>query len=164
MKYPMRMQDTFSIALGALGITTTVSTTTRIDGDRLQGCIPRKIGFQVTWSNKTINAGNGPFICGLAVGLSNTEIAAYFAADPQRQDDPDTVEQSQRPVMILDIAPLAEASMLSHHPWQWVDWPGWHIREGVELDFFVFNNNIAAADTGCIVTPTLQILGDWLDD
>ncbi len=164
MKYPMRCFQTDSQALSTLGALTAIIDNTKIDAARLQGCIPRKFGFQSTFAGKT--ATEGPVLVGLSNGLTIGEIAEWIAADPQRFDDPGASEQSQRPAMILDVLGKSETTVVgsTHPPWRFYKWPGWNIKEGQALNVFFFNADGSGLTTGTIVDWALQVLGDWIDD
>ncbi len=167
MKFPMRSVNSPSQALGTLGADTALIDVTKIDSSRLQGCIPRRIGYQITFSGKTAGGGNGPVYVGLSVGLTAAEVAEFFVSDPQRTNDPGSIEQSQRPVVVLEVIPVAATTnvgAVEPPRWAWMGWPGWHVIEGSSLDVFYFNDNGSAMDTGCLVDVTLQVLGDWLGD
>ncbi len=161
MKNPMRVFQVNSFTVGAIAANTAQISTTKIDATRLQGSVPRDIDFQLDYTGKT--TGDGPLIVGLCSGLAIAEIAEFFSADPQRMKDPSEAEESQRAIMVLGVLGRHRTAALET-PWLSRKWPGWWVREGVDLNAFVMNVDGSGFTSGTLVSLTTHIRGDWLND
>ncbi len=158
----MRVIQDNNFVLGTLGASTAMLSATKIDAARLQGAVPKDLGYAINFVGKTAN--EGPIFVGLSAGLSIAEVAEWFAADPQRQAEPNDAEASHRPVLVLDVLRRHETTSLGGRGrWRTARWPGWHVREGVALDWFAINEG-AALTTGTLIGCALQVRGNWLDD
>ncbi len=161
VKNPMRTWDVEGFTVGAIAANTAQLSTTKIDASRLQGAVPRKIDYQLDFTGKT--AGDGPLIVGLSVGLSIAQITEYFNSDPQRFGEPGESEESHRPILVLGVLGRHRTAALET-PWLTINWPGWHVLEGVDLNAFVFNIDGSGFTTGTLVSLVLNIRGDWRND
>ncbi len=156
--------------LGTLASLTAMLGGTKVDAARKQGCDIKKIRYAVSMFGKTAGANEGPIVYGLAYDVTIAEIAAFYASDPQGQDDELELVRSMLPIIEYgrygqvtqsdDITP--EAPMTKLQPGYWGGWP---IREGSTLNTYVFNANPNdALTTGALLQFTTEIFGEWRQD
>ncbi len=161
----MRSQQVIDMAVGALAASGATLHATRIDGSRLQGAIPRMVEYAIEYSGKTTLEGG--LIYGLAPSnLTAGEISEWFFSDPQHDADDAELEESLRPVLILGYVPIIDTASdpFARQQVKRKKWPGWHIIEGLGLNFFMLNiDDASGVSTGMIVDGYLAILGDWID-
>ncbi len=168
MKYEMRSRDFSEFTVGTLAALTAGLISTKIDASRLQGCSIEKLRWTVDYVGKTIASTEGPIAFGLSLGNTIAEVAAFYAADPQGQDDELELARSQLPIIELGRigqsqstpAQGAETAALKHGKWG-----GWPVREGVTLSHYIFNANPAdAMATGMLLQLYTECLGGWRQD
>lgn len=164
MKHPMRVRNAVVAALGALASNAVGTVGLRIDAARLQGAIPREIRHSAGIVGKTTL--EGPIIGGLSAGLNAAEIAEWFVADPQRVKDPFSANASQRPVLWLWYWPPGATTTIGQGgPFVKEEaWPGWWIREGVNMNAWFMNLDAVPLTTGTIMSAVVEIRGDWIND
>ncbi len=162
----MRTRILLDIAVGALANGTGILATTRIDAARLQGCIPRKIRYAVEWRGKTTL--EGPLIYGITDDNTAAQVSAWFIADPQIQDEAAEAERSLRHNLILGYIPfVATTNQQNQVEMDFIredQWPGWWVREGEALNFFVAHIGAGSVTTGLLLDGFLEIIGDWIDE
>ncbi len=148
-------------ALGALAKQTAIIDTTRIDNARLQGFRVLKIEYFM--NIKSMTAGEGPILVGLAHGMAATVIATGIGADPQRSGDPSEIENAERPTFPLEILHAnadGDGKVTAQGVWK----NPWSIQEGTDLNWFVYNFGNADLTTGGIVQIIAKAFGIWLKD
>ncbi len=128
-------------SLGTLAAQTAITSTTRIDSSRLQGCRIVDIFGRFSFSGKT--SGDGPVYYGFSHGdLSVGDIAEVFASDPQSQDDT-AGEDAMRQIIVIGVMPKTATSSGATQDmtrWTKLTWPSsWVIREGQNFNTFAFN-------------------------
>ncbi len=166
----MRSRDFTEFTLGTLASLTAMIAGTKIDGSRLQGCSIEKLRYAMSYFGKTAGAGEGPIAYGVSLGNTNAEIAAFYAADPQGQDDELELVRSQLPIIEFgrvgqveqstSVTPNAIGTKL-----QSAKWGGWPIREGVSWNHYVFNANPNdPLATGMLLQLYTEALGEWRQD
>ncbi len=158
------IQDEVQITVGTLGAGVAISGQSKIDGGRLQGARIKKIKYAMTYSGKTDN--EGPIVFGLAVGLTNTEIALAMNADPQGISDDTEVDRGNLKCFPLEFIPKdGIESAVSAGNVMFVeieDWPFKEIPEGTTLQWFIFSDT--ALTSGMIVDVRAVEVTDWLRD
>lgn len=170
MKYEMRSRDLTEFTLGTLASLTAVVGGTKIDAARLQGCDIRKLKYSVGLLGKTSGASEGPVAFGVSMGNTAAEIAAFYAADPQGQDD--ELEQARAHLPIVELGRFDQTSQSTE---TLVDptntrlqkgyWGGWPVREGVAWQHYVFNANPNdPLSTGGLLQLYTEVYGDWRQD
>ncbi len=167
VKMEMRSRSKFvDKALGALGVDAAIIQTTKVDASRLQGCRVKKYKLHMEWTAKT--ATEGPIIFGFSEGLTTTQLANMFAADPQHDADPGELEESLRHA--LWVGTISKASIASPIAGQNMSmrpmsgkWPGWEAIEGETVDLWWINVDSASLTSGTLCSGFLELLGDWID-
>lgn len=163
------VNNLITISAGNLASKAAVITNTKVDTNRLQGARISKVKGACHWRSKT--DGDGPVIVGISAGLSATEVAAFFTADPQKIDDPGSAETANRRVYPIWWIPEAGAD-------QWptgaassrieriinLGVPSWTIIEGEALTWFIFNAGAGSMTTGFDVDIFSIIVTTWERD
>ncbi len=152
-----------TITLSTLAAATAILASTKIDATRLQGAKLNDIFGRFSWAGKTV--GEGPVYYGFCNGLSLTEIAAVFAADPQSQDDPNGDDAMQRLIVIGEMSLNDVAALNTDDHWHKLLWPtSWEIREGETFDIFVFNRDGSSLTTGAVLKFNGMFNTTWRQD
>ncbi len=143
------------------------SPTSRHDASRLQGSKLRKGWCAWSWVGKTAN--EGPVILGYAIDLSVAELAEFFDADPQRSQDTGKSEQASRAVIPVAVIPkqcTASSSTPSYGDIRLQRMPvfSYHVKEGIDLKWFMYNRGSAALTTGLVVSGWAMWQAEWLND
>lgn len=169
-KYEMRSRDFTEFTLGTLASLTAIIAGTKIDATRLQGCSVEKVRYSTGIIGKTGGVSEGPVAFGLSMGNTITEIAAFYAADPQSQSDELELAWSQLPIIELgryqqnasvSTTTPAQADLPLRHG----KWGGWPIRQGIAMNHYVFNlNPNDALTTGGVLQLYTELLGEWRQD
>ncbi len=163
VRFAQRSRELISTTLGTLAALTALQTSTKIDVGRLQGVDPNVVRWNMDYSGKT--AGDGPIAYGLSHNNSDAQIAEFFAADPQFEEDPGEIEESQREIWVLGVIAHSGVKSLDDPPLRRAKWPGWDVREGTFLNVFHFNLETAGnLVTGAVTRLYLEIYGEWLND
>ena len=153
-----------SLALTTLaGNTSLLFGAAKIDNAREMGVKLVKVKAHLEWRNKT--SAEGPILGFMSIGLNASEASAFFEADPQRHEDPDSSEASQREVFPFAVIP--ERSSNSGHVdphLRDIRAPSWEVPEGVNLNFGVHNLMGSSLTTGTICDLIAIIVCRWLDD
>ncbi len=164
-----RLYQFNNLALSTLAAATALTSATKIDTARLQGCRIKEIQGEFTWDGKTLD--DGPIYYGFAHGdMDVTKIAAAFAADPQSQDDTDGSKEVLGKMIVVgtiprqttssDVTPQPNSSM-----WRRIKWPSsWVIREGQNFNMFTFNRGGGALADGTIVRFNGIFITEWRQD
>ncbi len=157
------------LTVGALAAQSAASTGTKIDAARLQGVQIKKVKYAVSWTGKTST--EGPIVVGLSKDISNTELAEFHTADPQRRNDPDESEQAERavyPIGVLHEQASAigpeETSIEFTQLRQLVDFPRWMVYEGSTISVYAFNEDSNTLTAGMIINFWSWFSGEWLSD
>ncbi len=152
-----------NLGLGTLGAATALIGSTKIDATRLQGAKIKDIFGAFHWDGKT--SGDGPVYFGFCNGLSTSEIAAVFAADPQSQDDPSGDAANQRLIVIGQMGIIEQNDLIEDDHWHKLMWPtSWEIREGETFDIFAFNREGSALATGTTLRFNGMLNTEWRQD
>ncbi len=160
-----------SLNVGALAAGSSVTTSTMLDGSRLQGARVKKIRYSMEWRGKTID--DGPAIWGLSWGLTQAQIAATMDTDPQSSNEVD-MEQAERNIYPIGVIPRkstqtgedADAGFyMASKPLRTANVPSYDLVEGITLSLFVHNPVGAVAfTTGTVVSWLIGYLMGWLSD
>jgi len=158
------------ILLLTLGAGTAIITNLRQDTARLQGTMIHKMQYVAGIRDKTGN--EGPLIFGFSrAGVSITEIAAFFAADPQSEMDTPSIDEAR-----VDVYPVGvimpdvtespgPAANSGPQGFRTVNWPWKKLAHGADgLNFFVFNRGPAALTTGSEFNIVAKIVEEFLHD
>ncbi len=170
MKYEMRSRDFTEFTLGTLASLTAIIAGTKIDASRLQGCSIEKLRYAVGLIGKTSGVSEGPVCYGVSMGNTIAEIAAFYAADPQGQDDELELARSQLPIIELgrfDQTSQSTETLVDPSSTRMMNgkWGGWPIREGVAWNHYVFNMNPNdPLSTGGFLQLYTEALGEWRQD
>jgi len=166
-KFEMRSRDFSEFAVGTLASLTAGLISTKIDSSRLQGCIPRKMRWNADWLGKTQGVAEGPLAFGLSTGMTGTQIASAYSADPQSTFDTAEIEESQPRMLELGRIGQSQISALENPMigLRTVKWPGWRVIEGITLSHYIFNANPGDPfSTGMTFQLYTETFGEWLDD
>ncbi len=166
-KYEMRSRDFSEFTVATLASLTAGLIATKIDAARLQGCTVEKLRWNADWLGKTSGVAEGPLAFGLSYDNTIAEIAAFYAADPQSQDDELELARSQLPIIELGRVGQSQISSLENPivALRHGKWGGWPIREGKTLSHYIFNANPGDPfSTGMTFQLYTEILGEWRQD
>ncbi len=152
-----------TLTLSTLAAATALLGGTKIDASRLQGCKIIDIFGAFTWHSKTTT--EGPVYYGFTNGMSITEIAAVFAADPQSQDDPTGDDSMRRIIVVGSMEKDLSIQPDDNSLWRKIMWPkSWEIREGETFDIFAFNRDSGALTTGTELRFDGMFNTEWRQD
>ncbi len=154
------------LTLGALGQSTASIVNTKTDGSNEQGIKLKTLKGAMYFDGKT--TAEGPIAIGIAAGLSASEIAEAFTADPQRHEDPNASEAANRkvfPIWLISRRSTQSNDDISDNVRSIRDLraPTWTLDESEALVWFAFNYG-AALTTGTIIRLTSHRVIDWERD
>ncbi len=167
-KYEMRSRDFSEFTVGTLASLSAAVVGTKIDAARLNGCSVQRLKYNMDYDGKVAGTASGPLLYGLVLELSVTEIAEFFAADPQSRVDEAALEESQRRILVLGAIgqsqlsgqEAGEVSAMKRGKW-----PGWPIIEGEGVSHFIFNRNPGdPMPTGMFFQIYTEMYGEWARD
>lgn len=168
MKFEMRSRDFTEFTLGTTAALTAVLGGTKIDAARLQGCSIEKLKWNCGILGKGGGVSEGPVAFGVSYDNTIAEIAAFYAADPQSQDDELELARSQLPILELgrwsQQTPTDNAVTFGP-ALRNATWPGWPIREGKAWQHYFFNANPNdPLTTGGFMQLYTEAYGEWRQD
>ncbi len=169
MTTEMRSRDLSEFTIGTLASLTVARISLRIDSTRLNGAYVKDYRYNVDWFGKTAGANEGPILYGLVAGMTDAEVAAVFAADPQSREDDVAIAESKEHIVVHGVvgqsttesgnSNAAGLDRMRNGKWYWP------IIEGESLQHFVFNRNpVNAMATGMILSIYSECYGGWLRD
>ncbi len=152
--------------LGTLATVTAIKGQSKIDASRENGLRLKKMWSAMDIRGKTGAQDEGPIIMGICVDSTITEIAEFFSSDPQKYNDPDLSEKSNRKVFPIWFIPQLVTAINDNVGavlFRNMRIPSWTIPEGSALEYFAFNAG-AALTSGAQVSITSVFVGEWLRD
>jgi len=111
----------------------------------------RLVSVKLNWNLETLTAGDGPILVGLAHGdYTAAEIEACIEASGSiNKADKVAEEVANRLVRIVGVLHAPDSSLNDGRPMKTK--LNWAIPEGVALDFWAYNENTSALNTGASV-------------
>ncbi len=139
--------------LGTLAQNTALVVNTKIDSGRTQATRIKKFKYMFRFSGKTQT--DGPIYFGFNRGnVSTSEIAEFFAADPQSSLDVPAIDRARfdvYPVGVMMLNTTVQPAITGDLPvFQHLAWPWKHMPEGDVLQMFAFNDG-PALQTGTVL-------------
>ncbi len=157
--------DVVTITLSTLGALTAILGAGKQDATRLQGMRFKKIKAHMEFLGKT--AGEGPLMVGYAIDTTTSETGEALSADPQHRSDPSGEAQGRKvvPVWIIPKGSTGSEVVISHpDEMQDITMPYKELIEGSTLNWFVYNMDSGALQTGTVVNIAYVAVGEWLRD
>lgn len=156
-----------SLGPGALGAGSAICTGLRQDASRLQGVDISNLKYALEFEDKTAN--EGPLAYGFGVADSTTNmnaaVMAQFAQDPQHQEDSEHNFQVALEAKVLPLGMIGREATNGPSellPMRNLPWPGWHIKEGLGLFFWVYNMAGASLTSGMNIHLLIKGMQRWL--
>ncbi len=156
--------STARITVGGLAAGAAVTTGTKIDASRLQGTRIHKMKYHFSFIGKT--ADEGPLVLGFhRANISATEIAEFYAADPQSSLDVPGIDQANfdvYPAVLIARQQTATAPIPDHMDgWRTLNWPWKNLPEDDAMNIHVCNISAGTVATGIFVDATVLFVEEF---